>query len=120
MRSLSGAEEWEWTEIIDGGNKGRSIAAKKPFPWPTRMPGMGITIIEDLVNAIDTGQPPRCSGGDGLKALEIALALRESHRRGGTKIALPLADRTLGIQSSETVQDHIPARVRRLQTAAKS
>ena len=120
VRSLSGAEEWEWTEIIDGGNKGRGITAKKPFPWPTRMPGMGITIIEDLVNAIDTGQPPRCSGGDGLKALEIALALRESHRRGGTKIALPLADRTLGIQSSETVQDHIPARVRRLQTAAKS
>ena len=78
---------------------------------------MGITIIEDLVNAIDTGQPPRCSGDDGLKALEIAMALRESHRRGGARVDLPLANRSLGIKSSEIAQDHTPARVRRLQAA---
>ena len=113
VRSLANALEWEWTETASGGPRGRSLPAKKPFPWPVRMQGMGLTIIEDLDNAIATGQPPRCSGDDGLKALEIALALRESHRRGGIKIALPLADRTLGIQSSEISQDHTPARVRR-------
>jgi hypothetical protein len=32
-------------------------------------------------------------GEDGRQALEIAIALRESHRRGGVKVNLPLEDR---------------------------
>ena len=115
VRSLANAEEWELIEIVSGGNKGRGVPAVKPFPWPTRIHGMGLTIIEDLANAIETGQPPRCSGDDGLKALEIALALRESHRRNGSKVELPLDNRNLGIQSSEIAQDHTPARIRRLE-----
>ena len=39
------------------------------------------------------------------EALEIALALRESHRRGGTRVKLPLKDRSLGILSAEIHQD---------------
>ena len=119
VRSLNNALEWELTEMVDGGPPGRGAVAKKAFPWPTRMQGMGLTIIEDLVNAIETGQAPRCSGEDGLKALEIALALRESHRRGGNKVVLPLTDRSLGIQSSEIAQDHTPARIRRQQATGR-
>ena len=55
---------------------------------------------------------------DGRAALETALALRESHRRGGIKVRLPLEDRSLGILSSEIGQDGVPARVRRVQAAA--
>jgi len=114
VRSLNNALEWDCSERIEDPASGRNLLAKTPLAWPTRMQGMGQTIIEDLVNAIETGDPPRCSGDDGLKALEIALALRESHRRGGHKIALPLTDRNLGMQSSEITQDHTPARIRRL------
>ena len=41
--------------------------------------------------------------------------LRESHRRGGAKVDLPLEDRGLGIQSIEIANDSVPARIRRLQ-----
>ena len=92
----------------------RPIAAKYPFPLPTRMQGVGLTIVEDLVAAIETGSQPRCSGEDGRAALEIAIALRESHRRGGVKVGLPLEDRSLYIRSSETLRGDEPARIRRL------
>ena len=117
VRSLNNALQWEVSEKIEDASTGQTVLAQKPLAWPTRMQGMGLTIIEDLVNAIENREAPRCSGDDGLKALEIALALRESHRQGGRKISLPLTDRSLGIQSAEIAQDHTPARVRRQQAA---
>jgi hypothetical protein len=77
------------------------------------MQGAGLTILEDLVSAAETGGAPRCSGQDGLAALEVAVALRESHRRGGVKVRLPVEDRSLAIRSAETLQGEAPARVRR-------
>ena len=40
------------------------------------------------------------------------MAMRESHRRGGVRVALPLADRSLRIFSRETRGDSEPAAVR--------
>ena len=117
VRSLAGALEFELTQMHPGGPRGSGLPARIPFPWPKHMQGMGLTIVEDLIAAIETGRAPRCSGDDGLKALEIALALRESHRRGGTRVQLPLEDRSLGILSAEIHQDSLPARVRRQQSA---
>jgi hypothetical protein len=73
---------------------------------------MGLTIVDDLVNAIETGQHPRCSGRDGRDALEIAIAMRESHRRGGVRVDLPIEDRGLLIRSLEAIRGDLPARVR--------
>ena len=53
--------------------------------------------IESLVAAIDTGGEPRCSGANMRAVLEIAIGLRESHRRGFASVQLPLEDRTLKI-----------------------
>ena len=64
--------------------------------------------VRDLIACIETGKEPNCSGEDGRHALEIALALRESHRRGGTRVALPLADRSLHIRSLETLHGDDP------------
>ena len=64
---------------------------------------------------METGSEPRCSAEDGRKALEIAIALRESHRQGGCRVDLPVADRSLRILSVEIGGDAVPARVRRLQ-----
>ena len=89
------------------------LPAKYPFPWPARMQGIGLTIVEDLVECIETGRQPKCSGEDGLAALEAAVDLRESHRRGGVKVTLPLEDRSLTIRSREIVSDQVPARIRR-------
>ena len=94
------------------GNRG--IPARSPFPQPARPVGQGITTVDDLIDAMENNRPPRCSGADGRAALEVAIALRESHRRGGVRIDLPIEDRSFKIFSSETQADHTPARVRRL------
>jgi hypothetical protein len=76
---------------------------------------MGITIVDDLIDSVESNRSPRASIHDGRAALEIAIGLRESHRRGGMRVNLPLEDRSLKMMSVETKEDHTPARVRRLQ-----
>lgn len=98
---------------------GKNHPVRYPFPWPTSIQGMGLTIIDDLVNSIETGTPPKCSGADGLLALETAIALRESHRRGFTRVDLPLKDRGLKILSAEIQGDDVPRRVLRESQSAK-
>lgn len=115
IRLAADAQQNEWYQLVEGGLRNVGVPAKVPLPWPATLQGMGLTIVDDLVHAIESGQPPRCAGKDGRAALEIALALRESHRRGGVKVALPLTDRSLQILSVETKGDETPARLRRLQ-----
>ena len=115
VRTASDALEFEFFQRVGGGLRGRGIPARSPFPQPARPEGQGITVISDLIDAIEKNHPPRCSGADGQAALEVAIALRESHRQGGVRINLPIEDRSLRILSSETQADHTPARVRRLQ-----
>ena len=114
VRSLAQGMETQYYRWVPGGPRGRNLPARAPFPLPTTIPGMGLAVIEDLVQCIDTGAPPRCSDEDGRKALEIAIAMRESHRQGGCRIDLPLPDRSLRLLSSETTNDSVPARIRRL------
>ena len=113
IRSLNNAEDFELIQVVSGIGSGVNTPAKVPFPMPPRIQGMGLTIVADLINAIETGNPPKCSGEDARQALEIAIAMRESHRRGGVKVGLPLSDRSLRILSSEIAGDSVPARVRR-------
>ena len=110
IRGLFNGNEWEqWTTTADG-DPARVVF--KGVPW---IQGMGLTIVDDLLTAVESDGKPRCSGEDAREALEIAMAMRESHRRGGVKVALPLADRSLAILSGEIANDHTPSRVRRLQ-----
>ena len=53
--------------------------------------------VQRVVDSLDNGTAPSCSGDDLRKALEIVIALRESHRRGHVPIHLPLADRSLAL-----------------------
>jgi predicted dehydrogenase len=117
LRSVANCADTEFYQFVEGGPRNRGQPAKIPFPMPAHIPGTGVAVVEDLVNAIETGSDPKCSGEDGLAALEIAMALRESHRRGGIKVTLPLADRSLTMLSIEIRGDEVPARIRRLQRA---
>ena len=73
---------------------------QRPFPLPQRIPSKTVLIARDLVRCISEDKTPHCSGEDGRAALEIALALRESHRRGGVRVDLPLENRDLKMISS--------------------
>jgi predicted dehydrogenase len=118
VRSLAGGLDWELWSTVPGGPRGRGVPARTPFPLPARIRGMGLSVIDDMIAGIEQGAVPRCSDADGLAALEVAVALRESHRQGGVRVDLPLADRSLGIQSSEICEDDTPARVRRQRAAS--
>ncbi len=119
VRSLSAAQEFEILRRVQGGSKGRGMPVRSPFPWPMHLQGMGLTIVEDLIDAAENNRPPLCSGEDGRAALEVAIALRESHRKGNVRVDLPMADRTLKILSQETPEDHTPVRIRQLQAAER-
>ncbi len=130
IRSLGNAQEMELvlSEEYDPASRARRpmsnrvgtpFSAKYPFPLPKNTQGSGLTTVEDLVHSIETGQPPRCSGEDGLKALEIAIAIRESHRLGGVKVALPLEDRSLKMLAREMEGDEVPRRIRGLRRTTR-
>lgn len=118
VRSVAGGLDWELWSTVPGGPRGGGVPARTPFPLPARIRGMGLSVVDELIDGIENGTTPRCSDHDGLAALEVAVALRQSHRLGGARVALPLQDRSLAIASSETRQDDVPARIRR-QRAAK-
>ena len=112
VRSLAMGSETQYYRWVEGGRRNQGLPARAPFALPTSIPGMGLSVIADLVRGIETGAQPRCSAEDGRKALEIAIALRESHRQGGRRVDLPLADRSQRILSVEIAQDAVPARIR--------
>ena len=49
--------------------------------------------VQSVVDSLELGIEPRCSGADQLKAMEVSIAFRESHRRNHAPIRLPLEDR---------------------------
>ena len=51
--------------------------------------------VQSMIDALDQDIEPRGNGDNGLKVLEMAIAIRESHRRGHAPVKLPLEDRSL-------------------------
>jgi myo-inositol 2-dehydrogenase/D-chiro-inositol 1-dehydrogenase len=80
-------------------------AARRLFPAERQIRAGGINVIHDLLECIETGATPKCSGEDAREALEIAIATRLSHRRGIVRVDLPVEDRREQIVSAEVVSD---------------
>ena len=67
------------------------------------LPGFRTTAsVQSIVDALEKHVQPRCTGDDMRKALEIAIALRESHRQGHSLVKLPLQDRGLKLMPHKT------------------
>ena len=61
-----------------------------------RWPGdRNISSVQCIIDALEQDTETGGSGDNGRKVLEMAIAMRESHRRGHTPVQLPLADRSL-------------------------
>ena len=65
--------------------------------WPG---DRNVASCKAIIDALEGGVDPPGSGVNGCKVLEIAIALRESHRQGCVPVALPLVDRNLRILPS--------------------
>jgi UDP-N-acetyl-2-amino-2-deoxyglucuronate dehydrogenase len=114
LRAINDAEEvefWKLAAPILPGRRREPV--RHVFPHPVDKARANVRTVHDLIAALATGKEPNCNGEAGRQALEIAIALRESHRQGGVRVALPLADRSLRINSSETLQGDEPAILRR-------
>lgn len=74
-------------------NTGAPTQTHLPGPWHPR--SSMVDAIEGVCRSIEKGREETCPGEFGREALEIAIALRESHRRGNVRVDLPLEDRNL-------------------------
>ncbi|NPV09285.1 MAG: Gfo/Idh/MocA family oxidoreductase [Anaerolineae bacterium] len=106
IRSIANGRDYEWWQIEPGGRHGEVV--KRPFLRPARIQSPGVRAVLDIIECMETGREPKCSGADGRAVLEIAIAMRESHRRGGVRVSLPLEDRSLLIRSAETLGGDTP------------
>jgi predicted dehydrogenase len=61
--------------------------------------GTLVAAIEEMIECIEDATLSRSSGEDGRAALELALAVYASHRSGGSRIRLPMADRDMVVWS---------------------
>jgi hypothetical protein len=99
-----------WLDVEGAGRRGR---AEVPFPGPNVLeyPSPLYTAQDALRchershergagqrDGREQGAEPRVSGRRARWAMEVEIALRESSRRGGATIALPLDDRSLGMR----------------------
>jgi predicted dehydrogenase len=106
LRFFASAREIEWWQV-DPTSRRRELV-RRLFPTPQVVESGNVRAVRDFVRCIETGKDPACTGEDARSALEIALAMRESHRQGGRRTHVPLADRDLGIQSWENVRWSLP------------
>ncbi len=87
-----------WKDIdVDGvSGKGR---AEVPWPDPNfTMPYGAVYCLDDVLQCLAGRlEEPKNSGRRVGIALEVEVALKESSARGGSRIDLPLADRSLGL-----------------------
>ena len=87
-------ELWRMGEVVEGA---RPTPVRYVFPRPQRIWSAGVGQVKDAIACIETGKTPNCSGDMGRHLLEIAIAIRESHRQGNVRVDLPLADRSLAL-----------------------
>ncbi len=104
-KAPEGVERPTWTalEKVEGLFPPTSIYGTRDYDeegW--KWPGdRNMASVQSMVEALQNDIEPRSSGENGRKVLEIAIALRESHRQGHVPVKLPLADRSLKIVPHE-------------------
>ena len=72
-----------------GGHRGRGAITPEPFP-DFEPASSTLMIIEDLVQALDSGGQTRGGVQVARAGDELTLAFVESHLRGGARVNLPL------------------------------
>ena len=119
IRAINDGQEFELWKFAKGGMRGQPV--RHLFPKPQRFEGPNVLAIRDLMSCIENGGEPLNSGEEGRHDLEVAVALRESHRRGGVRVDLPITDRSQKIISYEVMRwpDGTPRAVQTLRDKAE-
>ncbi|MDP6039226.1 MAG: Gfo/Idh/MocA family oxidoreductase [Candidatus Latescibacteria bacterium] len=91
VTGLQNGEDWQVREVGSKDHRGRNVLAFGEFPKVERTSST-VHLIEDLVHALDTGEPTRCGVKLAHANQELIFAFVESHQRGGARVDLPLMD----------------------------
>ena len=90
-----GLADMEPVEAGFGDDKSFTERGYDEAGWQDPGPVMR-SIVDDFMRVLEEGGELEITTGDDLRhALEICIALRESHRRGQVPVSLPLEDRSL-------------------------
>ncbi|MGH2351957.1 MAG: Gfo/Idh/MocA family protein [Chloroflexota bacterium] len=92
ITARAGGATFELWRLSAEGRERRHVAA--PFPEYPRASST-LRLIEDLVHALDTGEPTRGGARVACANAELIFGFIESHRRGGARVPLPLGDNPL-------------------------
>ena len=84
---------------------GRRSSEYEPDGW--QWPGdRNLASVNLFVDCLEQGIDPPGSGDNGRKVLEMAIGVRESHRRGHAPVRFPLEDRSLRMIPSSSRMDY--------------
>ena len=91
VTSLQNGEDWQVREVVARDHRGRNVLGWGEFP-KVEQESSTVRLIEDLVHALDTGEPTRCGVRLARANQELIFAFVESHHKGGARVDLPLKD----------------------------
>jgi predicted dehydrogenase len=97
VTALNSGSEFAIRREGSPGRRGRSALVPGVFP-EYEPPSATLRLIEDLVHSLDTGESPRGGVRVARASTELLFAFIESHRRGGSRVDLPLVDSKLRLQ----------------------
>ena len=86
--SING-NDWQLRIASEKDYRGRDVLAPATFP-DFDAKSSTLVLVEDLVQALDSGEPPRGGVRVARANMELIFAFVESHMRGGLKVDLPL------------------------------
>ncbi|HVG96330.1 MAG TPA: Gfo/Idh/MocA family oxidoreductase [Chloroflexota bacterium] len=88
-----------WRQPAGAGERSGRWLAPETLPLPAQERSPVLLAVEDLVSCLESGAEPACSERHAALAMEYCLALHASHRRGGSRVAFPLEDRELSVDT---------------------
>lgn len=102
ITAFGDGSEWQVRKAAPVGLRGRNELQFAPAPQ-TPPTSSTLRAVQDLVHALDTGQPPRGGVRAARAGNELIFGIIESHLQGGARVQLPLQKRT-----TRMVRDHTP------------
>lgn len=100
LTAFNDGMEWLLRQPVPLGDTGRTTLQPAPFE-EVEPASSTLRLVEDLVHALDTGEPTRGGAQVALMGMEIIFGFIESHQRGGARVELPLSERTLRLQRND-------------------
>lgn len=91
VTALGNGKEWQLRAPTGQDHRGRDVMGLVEFP-PFERRASTLCLVEDLVRALDTGEPPRGGAELARANTELIFAFVESHQRGGARVELPLEE----------------------------